>query len=113
MAEKYIRPAMVERFNTVLILTIGDIAKRNYFTEEINQEYFDMLTNLFQRSVKLFASNAGNEYALVFACSTSMVEKYGKAVRKLYLNYKTGDCIDSKKRSVFYCLMLKTLTVIS
>jgi hypothetical protein len=47
MAEKYIRPAMVERFNDVLILTIGDIAKRNYFTEDINQEYFDMLTSMF------------------------------------------------------------------
>ena len=113
LAEKYIQPALSERFNALLIQIIGDVAGRNYFSDEVSTEYFNILTALFQRSVSLFASKAGQEYIIVFSCSPGMVAKHDKAVKKLFLTYKQGDCVDSMKRSVFYCLMLKTLTVIS
>lgn len=36
LSEKYIQPAMSERFNTMLIQIVGDIARRDYYSEEVN-----------------------------------------------------------------------------
>jgi len=62
----------------------------------------------------LFASEAGTEYLAIFACSSgagSVGNKthFEKQVKKTLLSYKQRDIIDKFKRSVFYCLMLKTV----
>ena len=56
LSEKYVEPTQFDRFNTLLIQIIGDLAKRDYFSDEVSQEYFNIITALFQRSVTLFAS---------------------------------------------------------
>ena len=111
------QPAVFCKFVSVLVQLISDVARPSFFSEEVGQEYFSQLTSLIQRSPKLFASDAGMEYLAVFACSqashlalsTHGKQHYERQVKRVLLSFKQRDIVDRHKRSVFYCLMLKTV----
>ena len=62
-------------------------------------------------------SAIGTEYLAVFACANANIfgsssndkAYYEKIVKKTLLHFKQRDAIDQSKRSVFYCIMLKTI----
>jgi len=96
---------------------ISELSRPTFFSEEISSEYFNLLTSLIQRSPKLFASDAGTEYLTVFTCSSLVILggassgklHFERQVKRTLLSFKQRDMIDRLKRSVFYCLMLKTI----
>ena len=103
----------------VLLVTqlISEVSRPSFFSEEVCQEYFAILTSMMSRVPKLIVSDAGTEYLAVFACSSSALlggsatnrMLFERQVKKTLLSYKQRDTVDRFKRSVFYCLMLKTV----
>ena len=47
LAENYFDENMVSRFTTLLSQIVEDLTKRAYYSDEVNTEYFNMLTDLF------------------------------------------------------------------
>ena len=94
---------------------ISEVSRPSFFSEEVSKEYFNLLTGLISRSPRVFASEVGTEYLAVFASSSiSLLSNQGKQyfekhVRACLLSFKKRDMVDHHKRSVFYCLMLKTI----
>lgn len=73
--------------NTFLVDVIGSVAKPFYFSEQINQNYFDMMWAMLERSPRMFSSSAGQEFFLTFACAPNMA-KFEKQVKRLLVSYK-------------------------
>ena len=115
--EEYVQPAIFSKFTVLITRLIGEVSRPSFFTDEVSNEYFNLLSSLVQRSPKLFASDAGTEYLAVFACSSAVIlggatagkQFFEKQVKRTLLSFKQRDMIDRYKRSVFYCLMLKTI----
>jgi len=103
----------------VLLVTqlVNEVSRPSFFSEEVQKEYFGLLTTLMQRVPKLFASDAGTEYLAVFACSSASLfgssadsrTVFERQVKRTLLSIKQRDVVDKFKRSIFYCLMLKTM----
>lgn len=113
---------IVAEFTSLIVKLINEVVRPSFFSEEVQKEYFNLLTNLIQRCPKLYASEVATEYFIVFACSSgsllggsSPVSKqyFERLVKRTLLSYKQKDMIDSYKRSVFYTLMLKGILAIS
>lgn len=68
---------------------------------------------MLERSPTLFASQVGHEYLLTFVCQAQIGGKYDRAIKKLLVGYKQRDTLDKSKRSVFYCLIAKTLQAVT
>ena len=88
-----------------------NVSKPFNFSEQTNNSYFEIFYSLLESSPKVFASTAGQEFFLTFGCAKET--RFEKQVKKLLVSYKQRDVIDQTKRSVFYCLILKTLMAIS
>lgn len=50
---------------------------------------------------------------ITFGCSSTLDQRYENAIKRVILSLKQRDVIDEQKRSVCYCLILKTLLSIS
>ena len=107
LSEQYIQPVVMAKFVTLLTQLITDVARPSFFSEEVTKEYFSLLTNLIQRSPRLFASDAGTEYLAVFACSSNSLfgsnaganasspkAFFERQVKKVLLSFKQRDMLD-------------------
>lgn len=114
-----IRSDSLTRFSDLVIRLIGEVTRPSFFSEEVNREYFNLMTAGLQRSPKLFASDAGTEYLAVFGCSSNAIlsatskVQFDRQVKRLLLSFKQRDLLDQLKRSVFYSLMLKTILAVT
>jgi len=97
VSEDFIQPAVLARIVVLMTQLIGDVSRPSFFSEEVSQEYFSLLTNMMLRVPKLFTSDAGTEYLAVFACSSSSLfgstsstrrSYYEKQVKRILLSYK-------------------------
>ena len=69
---------------------------------------------IFQSSdVRLYSSEAGQMYSVMFACQPNLANKFMKGLKRFFLTLKQRDFLDTNGRSMFYCLLLKTLNYIS
>ena len=67
--EDYVSGQVTAQYTSMIVSLIQDVVRPGYYTEEVQREYFNLLTSLIQRSTTIFASEIGTEYLMVFAGS--------------------------------------------